>query len=637
MTLPHILLTCAGLAFIVVLALYLTARHKATQLTLALAETREETEKKLQTVQALLDQERIAREGEQQKIKWHYESEAQKIQKRANEGLAAAARDMESLKKQVILTIEQTQQEGEKRLRAAQALIEQERTALQAEELRIKEHYETEAKKAQMKAEEALAIAARDLEALKKYRSLQDAENETKQILAEAVREAGALRADANALLAQAKTAAQEERAEATRKANELRYQADQLLDRATRDAAKIVETAHKNAEQIAGDAYTALRDKDTLEQAAKAIRNIIDGYGDRYVVPTHSLIDELASDFGHTEAGKRLQDARDQSKRMVEEGLAAACDYAETNRKETAIRFVIDAFNGRVDALLTEFEQENVGTIEQQIRDAYSVVNLNGRAFRDARIVPAYLDARLAELKWAITAFELRKKEREEQRRIKEQIREEEKARREYERAVREAEDEEARLKKALEKARQEVEHATAQERARFESQIAQLSQQILEAEEKNRRAISMAQQTKKGNVYIISNIGSFGEEVFKIGLTRRLEPMDRIWELSDASVPFDFDVHAMIPSDDAPALEASLHSAFEDQRINKVNYRKEFFRIPLERIRSLVTARGIEASFTLLAEAHEYRETQGLEKMSPAERQQHQDERPDGPAEVD
>jgi hypothetical protein len=290
----------------------------------------------------------------------------------------------------------------------------------------------------------------------------------------------------------------------------------------------------------------------------------------------------------------------------------------------------VIDAFNGRVDALLTETENKNHGTIEQQIRDAFSVVNLNGKAFRDARIVPAYLDARLAELRWAIIAFELRKKEREEQRRIKEQIREEEKARREYERAVREAEDEEAKLKSALEKARQEVEHATAQERAKFEAQISQLNQQILEAEEKNRRAISMAQQTKKGNVYIISNIGSFGEEVFKIGMTRRLEPLDRIWELSDASVPFDFDVHAMIACDDAPALEASLHSAFEEHRINKVNYRKEFFRVPLERIRSLVAGRGIEVSFTLLAEAHEYRETQGLAKMSAAEREKHQIERP-------
>lgn len=136
------------------------------------------------------------------------------------------------------------------------------------------------------------------------------------------------------------------------------------------------------------------------------------------------------------------------------------------------------------------------------------------------------------------------------------------------------------------------------------------------------------MAQQTKKGNVYIISNVGSFGEEVFKIGMTRRLDPMDRIWELSDASVPFDFDVHAMIPCEDAPALEAALHSEFETQRINKVNYRKEFFRVPLSQIRTLLGNRGIDAAFTLLAEAREFRETLKFAQLSPAEQQRSQAE---------
>ena len=133
------------------------------------------------------------------------------------------------------------------------------------------------------------------------------------------------------------------------------------------------------------------------------------------------------------------------------------------------------------------------------------------------------------------------------------------------------------------------------------------------------------MAQLTRAGNVYIISNIGSLGDEVFKIGMTRRREPMDRIWELSDASVPFDFDVHAMIYSEDAPALERMLHNEFDDLRINKVNYRKEFFRLPLERIRDVVAAKGLNASFTLVAEAHEYRETMALNKMTPEEREKY------------
>ena len=140
------------------------------------------------------------------------------------------------------------------------------------------------------------------------------------------------------------------------------------------------------------------------------------------------------------------------------------------------------------------------------------------------------------------------------------------------------------------------------------------------------------MAQLTRAGNVYIISNIGSFGEDVFKIGMTRRREPMERIWELGDASVPFEFDVHAMIQSEDAPALEYLLHSEFDDLRINKVNDRKEFFRLPLHRIRDLVVAKGLNASFTMIAEAHEFRETQALEKMTPEQREKYHIHRKNG-----
>jgi hypothetical protein len=106
---------------------------------------------------------------------------------------------------------------------------------------------------------------------------------------------------------------------------------------------------------------------------------------------------------------------------------------------------------------------------------------------------------------------------------------------------------------------------------------------------------------------------------------MTRRLEPLDRVRELSDASVPFEFDVHAMIETADAPKLENDLHTAFEGYRVNMVNFRKEFFRIPLEKLRGYVTERGDSISFTMLAEAHEYRETLALKKMNPDEREKY------------
>jgi hypothetical protein len=145
----------------------------------------------------------------------------------------------------------------------------------------------------------------------------------------------------------------------------------------------------------------------------------------------------------------------------------------------------------------------------------------------------------------------------------------------------------------------------------------LTELQEKLRLAEEKNQRALSMAQQTKAGHVYVISNIGSFGEDVYKVGMTRRLEPTDRVRKLGDASVPFEFDIHALVFSDDAPALENELHKRFVRMQVNKVNPRKEFFRLPLSQIRAEVDRLGYEAKWTLLAEAREYRESLAIEKV--------------------
>ena len=507
----------------------------------------------------------------------------------------------------------------------AKRLIDEQRQLMAQEVAKAEAHFQAQALQRQAEAAEALADALRRLEAVQHLQGVADAEGQAVAMLKQATEEASALRTEAATLLQLASAAALEERTGATKRAKEVREQADALLDHATREAARIVEQAHTEAVKIGGDAYVALRDKEQIEQALVAIRNVVDGYGDRYIVPTRSLLDDLAAEFGHTEAGRALTSAREQTKRMVEEGHAALCDYAEATRRETAIRFVIDAFNGRVDAILSRARHDNYGTLTQEIRDAFAMVNHNGEAFRNARVLPSYLDARLAELKWAVVVHELRLKEREEQRRIKEQMREEEKARREYERAIEAAAQEEKILQRALEQARAEAAVATAEQQATLNAAIEELSRKLVEAEAKNQRALSMAQQTRKGTVYVVSNVGSFGDEVFKIGMTRRLEPTDRIKELSDASVPFEFDVHAMIACDDAPKLEAELHAEFEDLRLNRVNYRKEFFRLPIDRLRAAVANRAVDVSFTMVADAREYRESVALAKMSPEERERY------------
>lgn len=392
--------------------------------------------------------------------------------------------------------------------------------------------------------------------------------------------------------------------------------EAEKIREDAARQAALILSEAENKAKEIAGEAYDIANKAKHYEEVSKAMKNVIEGYGDEYLKPTFSLLDDLADEFGYNEAGQRLKDARERTRMLMKNGDAASCDYVEKNRKDTAINFVLDAFNGKVDTILAMIKKDNYGILEQKIQDAYSLVNYLGAAFRNARINSIYLDSRLDELKWGVAVNELKLQEREEQRRIKEQIREEEKARREYEKAMRDAAKEEDTIRKAMEKAQQAIAKASEEQKAKYEAQLADLEQKLVEAEAKNQRALSMAQQTKSGHVYIISNIGSFGENVYKIGMTRRLEPLDRVRELGDASVPFPFDVHAMIYCEDAPKLETELHRFFVQNQVNKVNPRKEFFRIPISDIKKEVEKREVEVKWTMTALASEYKETLAIER---------------------
>ncbi|HUT94051.1 MAG TPA: GIY-YIG nuclease family protein [Thermoguttaceae bacterium] len=193
---------------------------------------------------------------------------------------------------------------------------------------------------------------------------------------------------------------------------------------------------------------------------------------------------------------------------------------------------------------------------------------------------------------------------EREEQARIRAQIREEERLAREVEKQIQEAEREQAAIQIALERALQEA-------KEEHSAEVEHLRAKLKEAEEKMERAKSRAQMTRSGHVYVLSNMGSFGEGVYKIGLTRRLEPMDRVRELGDASVPFPFDVHMMISSDDAPTLENALHREFHGRRVNRVNFRKEYFRVDIESIRRAVEAHHGEVDYVADSEALQYRES--------------------------
>lgn len=331
------------------------------------------------------------------------------------------------------------------------------------------------------------------------------------------------------------------------------------------------------------------------------------------------------------------LNQIREQQKAMLREdgtsGNKAAAAYAtqvltfngsvsqgRAAQKKT-LKLMLRAFNGESDSFIARVNYRNVGVMEKRIRAAFDAINGIAGKYDFCEINPLYLDFRIQELQLVYEWEEARQREKEDQARVREQMREEEKAARDAERASQQAEKDEARYQGLLEKVEQEVLLASQKDKVRLNARIEELQQRIAEIEDK-KRAISQAMLTKSGHVYIISNVGSFGQNVYKIGMTRRLEPMDRVKELGDASVPFPFDVHAMIRTSDAPRLESALHKRFDKRRLNLENERKEFFRVSIDEIREeldhLKESLGIDSQLclTLLAEAKEYRMSEAKRK---------------------
>lgn len=273
--------------------------------------------------------------------------------------------------------------------------------------------------------------------------------------------------------------------------------------------------------------------------------------------------------------------------------------------------KLITRAFNNECDIIINKLTVANVTNSRKRLESAKDQINKLVSIY-NISISMDYFKLKVDELQLQYEYIIKIQEEREEQREIKERMREEAKIQAEINKLEKEAEKEQRMYEKLLAKVRAELEKATEEEKNILVSKIQNLEENLKIAEEKMKRAESMAQKTRSGYVYIISNIGSFGEDVYKIGMTRRLEPMDRVKELGDASVPFSFDVHAMIYSEDAPALEKELHNKFNEKRINKVNLRKEFFNVKLSEIEEAVKNKiGTSIKFTKLAEAVEYRQS--------------------------
>jgi len=255
--------------------------------------------------------------------------------------------------------------------------------------------------------------------------------------------------------------------------------------------------------------------------------------------------------------------------------------------RQRRLVKFLLVAFNAETDTIINLAKAKTYHNAFRRIVGWFNKINaLAGDNY--IAIKEEFLELRLEELK-LVTEYRLQKEfEKELDRYTAESIREENKVQKEVEKFVKAREAEEKNYREAIKKATKDLQKSASQEVEKLNRLIADLEEKLERSLKEKERAMSLAQLTRTGHVYVISNQRSFGPGIYKIGMTRRLDPMDRVKELGNASVPFFFDVHGIIHSDDAPGLERELHRRFDDRRINKENYRREFFEVSIDEIES-------------------------------------------------
>ncbi len=324
----------------------------------------------------------------------------------------------------------------------------------------------------------------------------------------------------------------------------------------------------------------------------------------------------------------KQIDYVRERQKSLVKSGTAILGreDWSVNNSVSEGRKMINDikklilrAFNSEADEAISKVKYNNVEKSEKRIRKSAELISKLGRVF-NMRITPAYVDLKIEELYYAYEYQLKKQEEKEEQQELHRRMKEEEQLRKEIERE---------RIKKDKERVhylnrKADIESKilktkNAEGLLLLQKELQEIYDSILEINQSIEDLNEREANQRVGYVYIISNVGSFGENIYKIGMTRRLEPQERVNELSGASVPFKFDVHAMIFTEDAPSLEKALHKHFSDRRVNLVNMRKEFFRVSLKEIEEYVQSNfDATVEFTKIADAPEYRLTEQMRKTN-------------------
>lgn len=314
----------------------------------------------------------------------------------------------------------------------------------------------------------------------------------------------------------------------------------------------------------------------------------------------------------------ERLKQIRSEQKLMIKQGNACTGNMGWTvnGSKSQGNKMVKDmqklllrAFNVECDDIVNNVKISNFEKSKDRIHRSSDQISKLG-SIMSISITHRYVKLKIDEV---CLALDFQQKKQEEKERIKEE---------------RERQREEAKAQKEIEEARRKL----AKEQSHYQNALKAIEEQLaktpdnvdllakrrelelnIEDTEKAIKDVDYREANKRaGYVYVISNIGAFGKDIYKIGMTRRLEPMDRVNELGDASVPFNFDVHALIFTDDAPGLETALHTAFADRKVNKINPRREFFHVTLDEIKKVVRENFDKTvEWTDVPEAEQYRQS--------------------------
>lgn len=391
----------------------------------------------------------------------------------------------------------------------------------------------------------------------------------------------------------------------------------------------RLIETEQASLEAVRQQVKDTTQELSGLRSQVVGLRSEVLVIQETLLLESFALYEPKFKLTASHEYKTRLDTCRERQKTMIKGGTAAVGNQGwEVNGSKAEGRKLVNdmtklllrSFNNESDICVDNVKFDNIELGEKRIRQSFEACNKLGRVMT-VRLADEYLDLKLDELRLAHEYQVKKKEEKEEARRVREELREQAK----LEQEIRASREKIAKERKHFAAALRDLNLrlgrvSSEDERSALLLRIAEVEAGNAELDKEERLIDYREQNAKAGYVYVISNIGAFGEGVYKIGMTRRLDPMERIDELGDASVPFWFDVHALVFSDNAPALEAKLHERFASGRLNKVNGRKEFFRADIAEIEGVIRANyDAVVEVTREAAAEQYRESLRMSMPNP------------------